>query len=488
MLRRSNWLLCSAALIAGVVAGVPLGFWAFDSALHANPDASAIDVAFRELETGPNPLVDGGKVLTKIATLVMPSVVHIQSDRTTAERGLVEETGSGVIVTSNKSPGLYVVTNRHVVRGVEDLNQINVRLHDGRVIHPVRKWQDEATDLAILKVTGDRVIPARWGDSDEVEIGNMVLAVGSPFGLSQSITLGIISAKGRRSLHLGRKAEVLNQDFLQTDAAINPGNSGGPLVDVYGRIIGINTAIASNSGGNDGIGFSIPSNLVRRVVEELLEHGQVQRAFLGVSLDPDFTRAEAQRLKLDRVRGAKVDRINSDTPAARAGLRIDDVILSFEGIDVQDENHLINLVSLTAVGKKVTLVVFRDGEKIDVEVLLSDRAKFDQQSELPSRPGMGFPVEDMGLTLHEIEPELAIQLGFASTTRGLLVLKIEPQSPLAGQLKIYDLIEEIARKPVSSGDELTRAISESRARESVLLKVRRREKGEPQSHVIIWRR
>jgi len=150
---------------------------------------------------------------------------------------------------------------------------------------------------------------------------------------------------------------------------------------------------ASRGGGNDGIGFSIPSNLVRRVVEELLDHGQVQRAFLGVSLDPDFTRAEAQRLKLDRVRGAKVDRINADTPASRAGLRVDDIILSFEGIDVQDENHLINLVSLTAVGKKVKLVVFRNGEKQDVDVLLSDRAKYDQMSELPSQPGMGFPVE-----------------------------------------------------------------------------------------------
>ncbi|MGE3314495.1 MAG: trypsin-like peptidase domain-containing protein [Planctomycetaceae bacterium] len=488
MLRRSPWLLCGAALVCGLALGIPLGFFTLGSSLQADPEAVATDVAFRELESGPNPLLEGGKVLSKIAALVTPSVVHIQSDRTTADRGLVEETGSGVFVTSNKSPGLYVVTNRHVVRGVEDLNQINIRLHDGRVIHPVRKWDDTQTDLAVLKVSGDRLVPARWGDSDEVQIGNMVLAVGSPFGLSQSITLGIISAKGRRSLHLGRKAEVLNQDFLQTDAAINPGNSGGPLVDVYGRIIGINTAIASNSGGNDGIGFSIPSNLVRRVVEELLEHGAVQRAFLGVSLDPDFTRAEAQRLKLDRVRGAKVDRINADTPAARAGLRVDDVILSFEGIDVQDENHLINLVSLTAVGKKVKLVIFRNGQKQDVEVLLSDRAQYDQMSELPSKPGMGFPVKGMGLTLHEIEPELATQLGYPNSTRGLLVLKIEPQSPLAGQIKVYDLIEEIARKPVASGDELTRVISEHPQRESILLKVRRRERGESQSHVVIWRR
>src|SRR5438067_105173 len=153
---------------------------------------------------------------------------------------------------------------------------------------------------------GKSVQASRWGDSDKVEIGHLALAMGSPFGLSQSVTLGIISAKGRRSLKMPESSEMINQDFLQTDAAINPGNSGGPLIDMQGQVIGINTAIASQSGGNEGIGFSIPSNLVRRVIDQLLEHGKVIRAYLGVSLDNDFNADTAARLKIDRLRGARI--------------------------------------------------------------------------------------------------------------------------------------------------------------------------------------
>ncbi len=480
--------MCGTALVAGVIVGISLESWALTSAANADPALNATEAAYREIDSGPNPFVDGGQVITKIAKLVMPSVVHIQSDRQTAERGTIEETGSGIIVTSDKSPGMYVVTNRHVVRGIDDLNHVGIRLQDGRVIHPVQKWIDGATDIAVLKVLSDNLTPARWGDSGAVEIGNMVLAMGSPFGLSQSVTLGIISAKGRRSLQLGQKAEVLNQDFLQTDAAINPGNSGGPLIDLHGRVIGINTAIASNSGGNDGIGFSIPSNLVRRVVEELLAHGEVKRAYLGVKLDADFTDKTARNLKLDRARGARVAQVYPNTPASRAGLQTDDVVLSFDGTNVEDENHLINLVSLAEVGKKATLVVWRNGEKVMIELNLSNRADYDQQSEAPTQPGMGFPVQTMGLTLHEIDPDLADQLGFQGSPRGLLILKIDPRSPLAGQVQLYDLLEEVSRMPVASSSELDRAIAANASKDAVLLKVLRRERGEAHSHVVIWRR
>jgi serine protease Do len=197
--------------------------------------------------------------------------------------------------------------------------------------------------------------------------------------------MGIISAKGRRSLKLGNKAEVINQNFLQTDAAINPGNSGGPLIDLHGRIIGVNTAIASNSGGNDGIGFSIPSNLVRRVIDELLVNGKVQRAFLGVRLDDDFDADTAKRLKLERVRGARIVEVYPNTPASRANLKFDDVILSFGGVDVIDENHLINLVSLTPVDKRVKMSIFRSGKRVTMEVVLGDRTDLEERSEAPSR-------------------------------------------------------------------------------------------------------
>ncbi len=320
----------------------------------------------------PTPLAAFSDQLAKIAEMAMPSVVHIQSEVHTAQRGIIEETGSGVIVAGSRVQGNFVVTNSHVIADAE-LKNIAIQLGDGREIHPDRVWIDRATDLAVLRINADDVRPAQWGDSDEVKIGHVVLAVGSPFGLSQSITFGIVSAKGRRSLSLGERSEVINQNFLQTDAAINPGNSGGPLIDLYGRVVGINTAIASNSGGNEGIGFSIPSNLVRRVFDELLLNNKVSRAYLGVKLDAEFDLTAAQKLKLDRVRGARVTEVYPNTPASRANLKFNDVVLSFDGVDVQDENHLINLVSLTTINKAVRLVLWRDGRSITVEVTLGNR-------------------------------------------------------------------------------------------------------------------
>ena len=285
---------------------------------------------------------------------------------------------SGVIMSSDKTPRPFIVTNRHVIQGAS-LNEIQIKLADGRVLRPTRIMQDAATDLAVLEFKNSSVTPARWGDSERLDIGHIVLAMGSPFGLNQSITMGIISAKGRRSLRLGGEADsstVINQDFLQTDAAINPGNSGGPLIDTQGRVIGINTAIASNSGGNEGIGFSIPSNLVKFVVDQLIEHGRVQRAFLGVALDEDFSSEDAARLKLDRILGARVTEVYQNTPASRAKLRYNDVVLNFDGYDIEDQNHLIHLVSLTPLDKRVRLEVLRAGQRITVYVELTDRARF----------------------------------------------------------------------------------------------------------------
>ena len=200
------------------------------------------------------------------------------------------------------------------------------------------------------------------------------------WAVGQTVTLGIISAKGRRSLRLGKGNAVLNQNFLQTDAAINPGNSGGPLMDTRARLIGINTAIASSGGGNDGIGFSIPSNLVRHIANELLTRGHVQRAYLGVKLDPDFDVAAARRLLLDRPRGARVLEVYADTPAAVADLQLDDVVLKFNGVAVQDENHLINLVSLTPVGSRITLTILRGGRTQELRVHLANRADLERRS------------------------------------------------------------------------------------------------------------
>jgi len=381
MKRHIPLLLYGLTLCLGVLIGSAFNAWPTVNTVHANARQQAtVDRLYAELDSDTNVLHAGSRLLAKVAHLTTPSVVHIQSTRRTPRGARVEETGSGVLVGSDVRSGTFVVTNRHVVASPNtnespSLQDISIHLNDGRVIHPVDVRTDRDSDVAVLKVSAPDLQAAKWGDSDNIDIGHMVLAMGSPFGLSRSVTLGIISAKGRRSLKLEKGGAVLNQDFLQTDAAINPGNSGGPLIDLHGRVVGINTAIASNSGGNDGIGFSIPSNLARRVAEQLLEHGRVQRAYLGVKLDNSFDDSTARQLKLDRVRGARVVKVLDDTPAHHAKLKFNDVVLSFDGTDIADENHLIHLVSLTPVGQTARLVVFRDGKKINVEVLLVERTE-----------------------------------------------------------------------------------------------------------------
>ncbi len=297
-------------------------------------------------------------IYKRVAKLVSPAVVHVESTPLPKFRFHqdVEEAGSGVIVQYRGNN--YVLTNRHVIKhSQEDL--IRLELADGRELHPTQIWSDADTDVAVLAVAADHLIPARLGNSDSAEIGEIVLAFGSPFNLQQSVTRGIISAKSRSNLDLG-EGEVVYQKFLQTDAAINPGNSGGPLVNLRGEVIGINTAIASNSGGNEGIGFSIPVNVVVRIMRQLIENGQVERGFLGVKLDASFDATSARYLGLPRLMGTRISEINETSPAADAKMRIDDVILRFDGMQVEDMEHLINLVKRTEIGRKVELVIFRD--------------------------------------------------------------------------------------------------------------------------------
>ena len=221
-----------------------------------------------------------------VAKAVSPAVVHIVAEKVarsefeeTRRTRRIEETGSGVIIRSNRGPGLYVLTNHHVVDGAK-VASIRVYLHDGRSILPVKVWNDAQADVAVLQLDRDDLPAARLGNSDEAKVGTWVMALGSPFGLMHSVSQGIISARRRQMDEL---PDVLNQDFLQTDAAINPGNSGGPLVNMKGEVIGINNSIASNGGGNEGVGFSIPINMARWIMNELIAHGRVTRRARQVS-------------------------------------------------------------------------------------------------------------------------------------------------------------------------------------------------------------
>ena len=471
--------------------------WFSHAKVQADTSASTSrEQAYFELGKRNGPLFEGSDHLTKVARVATPCVVHILSERRT-RRGPVEETGSGVIMTSSVAEGFYVVTNRHVLLDAQ-MNDITISLADGRDVHPVRVWQDQATDLAVMKLDVTGLDAARWGDSDQIEIGHMVLAMGSPFGLSQSVTLGIISAKGRRSLELGPESEVLNQNFLQTDAAINPGNSGGPLIDLHGRVVGINTAIASSSGGNEGIGFSIPSNLAKRVMRQLLQYGQVRRAYLGVKLDPEFDLITARTKGLNRQIGARVTLVYPNTPAARARLLFDDIILRFNGREVEDQKDLINQVSLTPVGSQIELEVLRNRRVVRLEVTLVEREAV-QQSKLSNENPQRTPLPSIQpmsrsakatfsrtsstirsaasieeISLVPLNKSLRRQLHLDETVKGLLVMKLPQQISLANEVQLYDLIQEVAGEQVTSAADFVEHWNQYAKGGSVLLKIRRR--------------
>jgi serine protease Do len=320
-------------------------------------------------------------VLKTVAKLLGPTVVHVEADvpqqaSLPMGRGRhVEEAGSGVIIQFKGK--YYVLTNRHVIRDATP-DAIRINLADGRRLQPAQVWGDPETDVAVLRVEGQKLVSAPIGDSDRMEIGDFVLAAGSPFGLSHSITFGIISAKGRRDLRLSGDNNVHFQDFLQTDAAINPGNSGGPLCNLRGEVIGINTAIASNSGGNEGIGFAIPVKMFMFVARQLIESGKVTRAFLGVSLDSKFGAAMAAEVGLPCPMGARIIAISKGSPAEAAHLQVGDVILEVDGTRIEDDGHLVNLVSLMEIGKRIPVLVFRDGKSLTITLEVADRSRFGQ--------------------------------------------------------------------------------------------------------------
>jgi serine protease Do len=325
-------------------------------------------------------------IYKRVVQLVAPSVVHVQAKPLADYRFRrdVEEAGSGVLVRMGERD--YVLTNRHVVKH-SDAEHIKLELYDGRQISPTQILTDPETDVAVLAVNSPNLIPARLGDSDKAEIGDPVMAFGNPFNLRQSVTRGIISGKGRSNLDLG-DGGVDYQNFMQTDAAINPGNSGGPLVNIRGEVIGLNTAIASNSGGNDGIGFTIPVNIAVSVMRQLIETGRVERGFLGVTLDGYFDARAAELAGLPRLLGTRVKNVTTRSPAALAGLQVNDVIISFNGAQIENDQHLISLVKLSDVGRRVEMDVLRNGQYVKIQALigrLEDFVDAVQESAEPNR-------------------------------------------------------------------------------------------------------
>jgi serine protease Do len=356
-----------AALLAcaAFAASLPSPAAAQQSAAPVSFSQSDRDRLYDELQRDVAAMDRELSIYKRVVELVAPSVVHVEATPL-AEYRLgrnVEEAGSGIVARIGQRD--YVVTNRHVVRH-SNIDNIRLEFGDGRQLRPSRVIDDQNTDVAVLLVDAEDLVPARIGNSDDVAIGDVVMAFGSPFNLRQSVTRGIVSGKGRTNLDLDDGGIGL-QNFLQTDAAINPGNSGGPLVNLRGEVIGLNTAIASNSGGNDGIGFSIPINVAISIARQLVETGRVEYGFIGVLLDDNFDARAARLAGLPRLTGARISGVTSGAPADQAGLKVGDVVLRFNGAPVENDQHLISLVKLSETGRAIELVVLRGGEFVTIE-------------------------------------------------------------------------------------------------------------------------
>jgi serine protease Do len=465
-------LLGSVAILGLGAAGLELPAWA-DT---ANPPPANADIK-APVDTG----------YADLAAAVMPAVVNVQVERTqqvaegggpdspfndpemrkfferffgqVPERGqpqpqqpqqrrMVGE-GSGFIIGSD---GL-IVTNYHVAG---EADKINVTLKDGTVYKATLKGADKKTDLAVIKIDAKKPLPyVTFGDSGKVRPGDKVLAVGNPFGLGGTVTAGIVSAVGREI------GEGPYDDFIQVDAPINRGNSGGPTFDLRGNVIGVNTAIFSPSGGSVGIGFAIASNQAKQIVDQLMQHGTVDRGFLGVSIqpiDPDLAKA----LKLEGTHGALVSKVEPDSPAAKAGVKARDVILQFDGKEVEKPSQLSRFVAATQAGKSSELVLWRDGKRETVQVdvgkmptkeMASNEQGGDQNDNQPK----------LGLSLAPLTPDTRDQLNLDQKIEGVVVTQVQPDSP-ADQKGIQpgDIIVSVNQKSVRDPRQVQDAVRKAR--------------------------
>ena len=483
--------LVTGGIIIGIVVASNMG-WLPTGTAGPEPIPGPI---VRPVATAPQLPMGGGssKNFVEIAKSVKPAVVNIAATRTgksgenphgspledpffrkffgdeffkrdapqrePKERGQ----GSGVIVEAN---GL-IITNNHVVNKADD---IRVFLSDKREFKGKLIGTDTKTDIAIVKIEATGLPTVPWADSDQLEVGEYVLAVGSPFGLTQTVTMGIVSAVGRASMGI---AEY--EDFIQTDAAINPGNSGGALVNVRGELVGINTAIFSQSGGNMGIGFAVPSNLSRAIMDQLVRTGKVVRGWLGVAIQ-DLTPELATQFGITDTKGVLVSDVMAESPAKKAGFERADVIVEYDGKSMDSPTHLRNAVAQTPIGKKVPVKLIRDKKPKTIEVTIVEQPKsLGQPSAEENRESAVSSGVLSDLDVRELNEELTARYGLKATERGVVVVSVKSGSAAEEMgVREGDVILEVNRKPVSSLKSYEQAASGLAKNQAVLLLLKRK--------------
>ena len=438
--------------------------------------------------SGVDVLKKTSKAFTEVVKDVNPAVVHIAVEATAPASNQYEQffnnpfferffgpefrkyhdphqqkrkqrgAGSGFII----DPEGHILTNNHVV---EHADKITVTLADNTEVEAELIGTDPKSDVALIKIDTDQELATvDFGDSDKLEVGEWVIAIGNPFGLSQTVTVGVVSAKGRSSVGINEY-----ENFIQTDAAINPGNSGGPLLNIDGQVVGINSALYSRTGGYMGIGFAIPINMAKYIKEQLLDSGRVTRGYLGVGIQ-DVDESLAESFGLAKAGGVLVVDVQDETPAARGGLKSQDIIVKIDDTDIANVQELRNRVAETVPGTAVVVQVMRDGKATDLNVTIGEQP--DDFGMVAHGGSSVNPLSPFGLTVQELTPDLAEQLGYKDR-KGLVISEVEPGSAAADiGLSPGLLIEEVQKVKVDSLEELKRIMSQTDDQDRVLLRIR----------------
>lgn len=469
----SKKILVGAALftILGVVIGLGIST---NFNIQTNGYAQDAKISKESIDI----LTKVGQAMSEVTAAAKPAIVNIASTRTIKKQGIPspffndpffrhffgDEFGSNGKPKERKQSGLgsgvivdkdgYILTNNHVVSNASD---IKVKLSDKREFKGKVIGSDPKTDIAVIKIDAKDLPVIKIGDSDKLKVGETVIAIGNPYGLNQTVTSGIVSATGRANVGIADY-----EDFIQTDAAINPGNSGGALVNVRGELVGINTAIFSTSGGYQGIGFAIPSNMVKVVMDSLIKKGKVVRGWLGVSIQP-MTAELAKQFRLSDEKGALVGDVFEDSPAEKAGIKTGDIIVEYNGKKVDEPSSLRNMVAGTAPNEKVTLKIIRDSKPMTMDVVIVE-----QPSDLQKFQGK-FENSLKGIHVQNLTPEIRNSLEIPKRVTGVIISDIDQGSPAEGVLMRNDIILEINKNRINSTKNYESIASKIKQDQNILL-------------------